>query len=350
MSGFLIRKMWKRRWLILCLLLGNILLVGTISATPMFNTATMTRILRQEMRNFQVSRNILPATVAFEYGFNAINEENRISGYETNRDYWLPHSIAELGIPVEQTIRTDIMGRWAFLPVVTRENTTRVRTPHLLALENFDTFIELTYGRLPSPELVNGNTIEVIASEIVLFNQNILADEKLIATDIYTDDPDKNLYIHVVGIYTISEGAELIWSTLRVNQNTTLLMNPELIHSHFIPNYHNNYRLTTRWLYALNPNAMSATRTAHYLNTLEQHRERFGQFYNENISPTIHLYRQQANQLSTTLLVLQLPMFIMLALYIYMVSRQILQLEQNDISVIKSRGASRGQILGLYIM
>ena len=40
----------------------------------------------------------------------------------------------------------------------------------------------------------------------------------------------------------------------------------------------------------------------------------------------------------------------MISLFMYMVSRQILRLEQNSISVTKSRGAGRAQILGIYIM
>ena len=51
-----------------------------------------------------------------------------------------------------------------------------------------------------------------------------------------------------------------------------------------------------------------------------------------------------------TLWVLQAPLFVLLAFYIFMVSKQILLIEQNDISVLKSRGASRMQIIGIYMM
>jgi putative ABC transport system permease protein len=348
--SFLFRKMWKRRWLMLCLILGTVLLVGTVAATPMYNTATMTRILRQEMRNKQINDNIFPAMVEFNYTFNLVDEQQRMGGYQSNRDYWVPLMLYEIGEPIYKNMRIDTMGRWVFMPTVQRETYPRSRNPHLIAMEGFSDLITLTYGRIPSPVLVDGNTIEVLASEMALFTQNLLTDELVAVMDVYTDDPDKQLYIRVVGIYKPADGAELVWSTLRINHGTSLLINDGLIHSHFIPNYNTDYRLSTRWVSVLNIDTLSSTRVPHVQRALETQHARFGLFFHENITETIDLYNQQADQLSTTLLVLQLPMFIMLALYIYMVSRQILQLEQNDISVIKSRGASRGQILGLYVM
>jgi putative ABC transport system permease protein len=48
--------------------------------------------------------------------------------------------------------------------------------------------------------------------------------------------------------------------------------------------------------------------------------------------------------------VLQVPIYALLAFYIYMVSRQILSLEQGEISVLKSRGASSGRVFSVYLM
>ena len=51
-----------------------------------------------------------------------------------------------------------------------------------------------------------------------------------------------------------------------------------------------------------------------------------------------------------TLLVLQAPIFVLLAAFIFMVSRQMLEMEQAEIAVIKSRGASRRQLLSIYLI
>ena len=52
----------------------------------------------------------------------------------------------------------------------------------------------------------------------------------------------------------------------------------------------------------------------------------------------------------TTFLVLQVPIFALLAAFILMVSRQLLGMEQGEIAVLKSRGASRRQVIGIYVL
>lgn len=350
MLNFFFRKLWKRRWLILCLLMGNILLVGTVAATPMYNMGTMSRILRNEMRNKQAETNTFPAVVQFTYPFNQVSEERRITGYYDNKNRWLPQMLDEIGIPVYKSIRVDTMGRWAFVPAVEREARDRSRNLEVTAISGISDLVELTYGRLPSPGWVNGNTIEVLASDFTLFNHNLLVDELMAVTDVYMHQPEGQIYVRIVGIYEPAPGSEIIWSTLNIRHEHVLFMDDYLLHNHFIPNYIIDYRLTTRWMFALNTNTMIANKIPQYLQGLDIQHIRFSTYFRENISETLNGHNEQVGPLSTTLLVLQVPMFIMLALYIYMVSRQILQLEQNDISVIKSRGASRSQILGLYIL
>jgi len=75
---------------------------------------------------------------------------------------------------------------------------------------------------------------------------------------------------------------------------------------------------------------------------------RYATRFRNNFDATISTYQLKADSLSVTLWVLQVPVFILLAFFIFMVSRQILIIEQNEISVIKSRGANRGQIIAIY--
>ena len=48
----------------------------------------------------------------------------------------------------------------------------------------------------------------------------------------------------------------------------------------------------------------------------------------------------QAQKTSTTVWVLLVPIFVLLAVFIFMVSRQMLEMEQNEISIYKSRSTS----------
>ena len=49
-------------------------------------------------------------------------------------------------------------------------------------------------------------------------------------------------------------------------------------------------------------------------------------------------------------MILQIPVLALLLAFIFMISRQMLDLEQNEIALLKSRGSSRNQILLIYTL
>jgi len=53
MVSFFFRKIWNTKWLMLCLLIGNILLIGIVSSAPMYQQATMQRIF---LKNLEIYR------------------------------------------------------------------------------------------------------------------------------------------------------------------------------------------------------------------------------------------------------------------------------------------------------
>ena len=78
--------------------------------------------------------------------------------------------------------------------------------------------------------------------------------------------------------------------------------------------------------------------------------QRSSKCYTDNFSEIFETYVATSKKVNVTLWVLQVPIFILLAAFIFMVSRQMLEMEQNEIAVIKSRGAGKTQILLIYLL
>ena len=351
---FLKNKIWNNKWLMFCLLIGNILLIGIVSATPMYINATMRRILYQGLRNYQITNQVHPATMELHYHWNNIAAAERIPSYLFTRDHHAFGILEELGVPTLETIRTDTMAGWHLSPYAARDAFPVARVMQLTGMDRLGDNVYITHGRLPSNEFVSDNIIEAIISEAAMIRHNILFGELLEVRNVGSH-PVGDIFVEIVGVYTLAEGSELFWSVLDYNHLHSVLVSEQLIRYGFIPYYTVEFRITTSWYHVLDFTAMTARDVPHYLYVLESISHRFEPDarvweFNENFSETINLYFARADRLAVTLWVLQVPIYILLAFYIYMVSRQILQLEQNLISVIKSRGASRFQILGIYGM
>lgn len=357
MISFLWRKLWKNKWLTLCLLLGNILLVGIVTATPLFTTATMQRIFQEDMRYVQHSRNTFPAIMQLEYTLNHQNEGTRIDMYHYIQEQLWPSVIAELGVPSSMSVRAYSMSHISAMPYQLRENNPRPRQLSVLGAVGFADNIDIVHGRLPSDELVDGRIIEVVASESVMRNQNLIMNE-IMVTNIdgsigsYAGEP---LLFKVVGVYEFAEDSDAFWSIMPFHAPTWPLASDRLLSS-FMRDYGYDYWITAVFVEVLDFAQMHVLQVPHYQETILNTTDLFHSMgrrqweFSINFFSTMQQYVARTERLAITLWVLQLPMYVMMALYIYMVSRQILLLDKNDVSVLHSRGASRKQILGIYIL
>ncbi|MCL1883216.1 MAG: ABC transporter permease [Defluviitaleaceae bacterium] len=374
MIGFLFRKMWKNKWLLLCLLAGNILLIGIASATPMYSTATITRMLHQSMRLRQIYENIYPVTTQINFRFNQAADP--LSAYAYTRNHVIDSSIESLIVPVTQTVQTHSALNWFAEPAYVREAHARNRTRrmNLWAVENFQENITLIHGRMPSESTVHQvltyqdsegemvtrqvEIIEVIAMEAKLYRHNLLMDEPLRVTNVYQiadeeEDRKPYIFIKIVGLFDLPEESLTFWAIPEIDFAYNVLISEELMQNRLVANYHNDYSIIATWTTIHDFGEMTGGNIPAYLSGIDSIRGRFRGMnfwtFDENYRDLLEEQLARANEFSTTLIILQVPLYFLLAFYIYVVSRKILQLEQNEISVLKSRGASRLQIFMLYV-
>jgi putative ABC transport system permease protein len=346
--------MWKNKWMMLCLLVGNILLVGIVSGTPLYSHATMQRILQKDLDAFQIANNAHPATMSMSYSFNNVRDEHKLSTYETTANTYVPAVIRNLGVPPLSTLEQLTMVNWHSQPATPREERPRIRALNITTQQNFEEHITLVAGRMPANELVEGNVLEVLTNETTLIRQDLLLDELLEVSNVEAND-GRTFRLRIVGQFESNETENTYWISNPNTQYDMLYIPEKLFRDYFIPEYSSQYRMTATWTTLLNYKEMRADNVDNYLDVISttdasyNTKERIWQF-TENFSTTINAFTASSEKLSITLWVLQAPIYILLAFYIYMVSRQILTLEQNDISVLKSRGASRRQLFLLYTL
>ncbi|MCL1845489.1 MAG: FtsX-like permease family protein [Defluviitaleaceae bacterium] len=369
MTSFLFRKMRKNKWLMLCLFIGNILLIGIAAATPMYSMATVTRMLHQAMRLRQTNQNIYPASSQLSYHFEYTNPDFWLSAYETTHERILGEMLETLGVPVEQTVRTYRMGSWQVDPVTVRDVRPFPRSINLFATQYLEENILLTHGRMPAAQTVlteieyydedgvfrrkQAEVFEAIAMDASLFRLNLLYDELLQVRNVYDrHEGDELVYMRVVGIFDIPDENLPFWAIVNFEPMNSLVFCENLVRDRLIENYHPTYSITATWHTVHDFSEMHGANLTRYIDGILENRERFAgtnRRFTQNYYELLREHEARAAEFNLTIIVLQLPLYALLAFYMYVVSRKILQQEQNDISVLKSRGASRLQIFGLYV-
>ena len=354
MVSYLLRKMWNNKWMMLSLLVGNILLIGIVSSAPMYVQATLQRVLIRDMQQSQLDNGRFPAIAEFGISLNNVEAEDAHAAYMQAKNVFLPYIINLLEVPMLAVVQNIRMESWHVVPTTRREENARIRSIVMSAYDNFEDTIVITHGRLPSSAM-NGNVIEVIVNQNTLVRQDLLFEEILDIVNVQRQGQE--MQIKIVGVY---EGSvdQALWVRNPNMFFNVFMVHPDIVHNYFVYPYSADYRISSTWYMMLDYNEMSVNRAAYYLEVDNYLKSRFGArggiwsvwTYEENFTDTVRSYMRRAERLNITLWVLQAPLYVLLAFYIFMVSKQILLIEQNDISVLKSRGASRGQLIGVYAM
>ena len=338
MISFLLRKMWKNKWLMLSLLVGNILIIGVAASTPMYSMAIITRMMHQSARLVQVEEGVYPVFTRFRYVFNLADDPVR--EYEETRDVVIDKVLNTLIVPASNTVRAYTMSNWLIRPASWRQIlSTRV---NLWAVPYFEENIVLTGGRMPS-EFAQDGVIEVLATDMAMFRNDFAVEELMVGS---------GAYVRIVGVFEIPLESLPFWAMQDIDFESSLFLHENVIRYQIIPYYHQAFNLSATWSTVHDYTLMTAGNVQRYKRGIDQvddlARATSKWSFEQNYYHLMGEHIERSDEFNLTLILLQIPVYALLAFYIYVVSRKILQQEQNDISVIKSRGASRRQILGIY--
>ncbi len=349
MLRFVGRKILNKKWMIAGLLIGNILLMAIAAAGPMYSQAVLQRMLTKNLSASMEETNYYPGQVLLSYNFvksdNGPKTLDKVAEYE-QLSAGMPQAF---GLPaVEQVTQytlTDVQANSQL-----SEQTGRGEEIKLGFLSGVEDKIDLVAGRLYSDQLGEDGLIEAVVSQRLMENMGLLLGETFDLPELQRPGGG-SCQVQVVGVYQPKDPSALFWQGADQNQ---FVMSESLFRANFAVNDQPVHNLTARWDVFLDYQSMRGGQVPQMLSTLQSYKDSFSQLINvrfvERFSSVLTDYIPQADKLNATLWVLQVPIFVLLAAFIFMVSRQMLEMEQNEIAILKSRGAQRRQILWVYFL
>lgn len=333
MLVFLFRKMLSEKWMALCLLAGFIAAVGVICAVPIYTDASLQRLLLKDMEEYQLNTGNFPG----EYNVSAAGGD--IAGLSAFAD----KRTAKAGLPVSSR---KLILRDSMLYLLKA----KVERVKLTAMSDFAEHITITGGRICSARRAESGAVEVVATENALKTLGIS-----MGVEYQVSPADKNrsgFSVIVTGVFEPSVENDIYWSEKLDSYINILVADYGLYLNELIPSgtvrasdTEARYGLDYR---KLDMNTLGATVRA--LNDDFAAYKNAGYDFEMNASKILDGYAERAASLSRALWALQIPVTVMLGFYLFMVSRLNLERERNEIALLKSRGASGGQIFAVYAM
>jgi len=332
--------------------MGNILLIGVVSSIPLFSRASLQRMMvTQAMREMQMTE-IYPGLVSYKERIVPTKEGTAEEAFLARRDMFFNELPGRYNLPVavgRERISIDALNMEAEVSLRRGKSTFGCT---LAAYSEFEAHVEITKGRMFNTERGEDGVFEVVVSDRTLDVLQLLLNVTYVSTHQQLDN--EAIRFRIVGVFANSDELDLYWSTAPASMETTLIAPFQLMYDMFVHTYVPAMGATATWEVNLDCASVDPRDVQRYKNAIAYYKgllvPTFGSQLSQNLDGILGAYEEKESKLNMTLWVLQVPMFVMLAFFIYMVSGKILSLDKNDISVLKSRGATRWQIVRIYVL
>ena len=344
MLQFIFRKIKNQRWLAGVLLIGNILLVSLTALNPLYTQAILQRTMTRRMETYLEENNVSPGQFSIRQS-PSLQRNALISG--------MPDTIASY----EQTVGVPVVSRTAVYSLSSGYTTSDMERSDrskadiaVASISGLSAHAKIIAGSAAGTEVGADGVIDVIVSEATLIKSRLIMGEVL-TFDRFRLPDDQPLRVRIAGVFRNREDDALYWAEAPSSFTQTLFMDDTLFLRLFLEES-NAYGISATWYTLFDYTQFKAqdaeqiiSATNAFKNSVEK---TSGLFFDSVYLRLMKDFLSIGKRVSATLLVLKIPIFVLLAAFIFMVSRQILVLEADTVAAMRSRGASRGQVIGVY--
>lgn len=351
MFEFVKQKMLNKKWIMLCLITGNILLVAVAGCNPMYTDAIQQKVLKTSMTNYVINNNKYPGEIR-------VSADVIVSGKNTSatRYFEAEKKVEEIKKEMDIPLLQEVMHRYIpkndCVTQSTYNGSVAKKSLTIGTMNDFKKHVKMVTGELYSDKVQDG-VVDAVISQKGLVTQKLLVGEVLVFKDLKNPDGEP-LKVRISGVFENSEAEDLYWVNSPHTFTSEIIISEKIFDEYYGDLEKTSYKTTGIWHLLFDYEQMKGSNSEDILEKVKSYENFFGSNTAYSISiPFRDILEQHiadSHKVESTLFVLQVPVLVLLAAFIFMVSRQILEMEQNDISIIKSRGASRKQILQTYLI
>lgn len=347
MFGIMLQKMWHKKWMNICLLLGCILLIATVVSFPIYRSAAYDRMLNDEFKSYISSEGKWPTLIKA----GAVSKKDANGETIKKMESFASSIYRDLEVNEKYTYQHYYILATAMSSDMKRQEVKETQIK-LSAIDNIDKYSNIIVGEgLSDTGLTKDGAIEVIVSQSCLVDKKLLVGETF-TFDLLKDINGKPIKVFIKGVFDSSKEDSYFWQATPESFNDSIFMKMDLFREMFTGENARKYQINVSYVAMFDYEQLKASDVERILEKTDYYTKEssFRSVIKEPDYPgIIETYNRKLSRISTTLVILQVPVLVMLAAFLFMISGQMYEMEKNEISVIKSRGSSSGQIIRLYL-
>ncbi len=217
------------------------------------------------------------------------------------------------------------------------------------AMQDLADHITLLHGRLYDPEPVDG-VYEAIVTAEAMRQLELILDRTYLLHDLLAEEP--RLRVKVVGVFAKNDPRDLYWFQRFTTLSESFLIDYDTFLRDFL--YTPTRNLTNgSWYFALDYHRITLDNVPNLLRRYDEYLRASADRRVDldfGIAKLLDEYNRRAAVLKITLSFLHVPIVLVLAFFMYMVSQLIVEGDLAEIAVLESRGAAGNQLFTIYLL
>ncbi|RKP52914.1 ABC transporter permease [Cohnella endophytica] len=342
----IIRKMVQNKWLMSSMFLGILMTVALVGTMPIYSEAILSRMLVKDFEASQSEKGVYPVTYWSKIEFAKETNEKRTKIITQLDRFMATEAAPGFGIPVKELVHERSTKYFSFTPAGMALETGKSQDTSFRAFNGLEDHIMLKDGRMPAKQPVDG-VYEVLVTDKALGNFKAVLNTVFLIKD---DKNSKALKFKPVGVFTKKENDDPYFRNSDLSElNSAFVIDDSLFAQEFIAG--NRISVTnSSWFIVLDYSKMELRDVDHYLATDTKIRKQVTGTIarSEFVTPALPIiteYFERAKRLNKLMWSLNVPVIIMIGFYMFMVSNLIVSRQKNEIAILRSRGATRWQVM-----
>ncbi|MCS7461092.1 FtsX-like permease family protein [Paenibacillus doosanensis] len=348
----IMRKMIKNKWLEFSLLLGLIISVGLVSSMPIYTNAILQRLLVKDLELLQENTLQYPGIFwTSTYITGELKPADAKQAIRDADDYMVHTAQPRFQLPINSYVIERATDKYNLVPAdAGKIDGTVKRLADITALSDLEDHVRLIDGKFPAAEPVNG-VVEVAVVDQALTNLKMVVGQEF---EIEDEAAPQKFRFKIVGVIDRKSYDDVYWYNALSSYNSSLLVAFPWFEKYVSEEQQLMLR-SSIWYTTVDYSQMKLDSIPRFIQTYQRTEDFLSsKFPNYSMKApalqTLNGYYVKEEKLRTMLWSLNVPVMIMLAYYLFMVSNLITERQKTEIAVLRSRGASRLQIIMGYVV
>jgi putative ABC transport system permease protein len=352
------KRLWNRRWLMFCLLLGLVVAVGLLSSIPLYADAAQNRLLQGELESADTASGteVTTSREPFSFLWRYIGTwHGNVSwdDYLPVDQYLTEQAAATIDLPLKTLVRHVASDKLRLFPSAGAAFVPD--EPLLWASIGFVTglqdHIQIVEGAIPASGQA-GDPVEVLVSQTTADLLGLQVGE--LYTLFAAGQTGAQIPVRIAGVWQAANPADSFWFYKPDTFDEMLLTSEDAFLSQVVPALDTPVS-TAVWYQIFDGSRVRPATVNRLLGNVASAQARVTALLDNttlDVSPVpaLQSYGKSASLLTLVLTVFSLPVVGLVAYFISLIAGMVVRRTQSEIAILRSRGITRRQILNLYLL